>query len=235
MSVDVLVPFAGGCPHRAAALRYVMTMVAASHPDWGVVVGTANPERWCKAEAVADALARSTAETIVVHDGDVWCNHTATAVAQLGRRAWAVPHRDVRRLTPEATTRVLDGVDPLTGHRPAQPVPTSRYERVHPGFLGGGIVVLRRELYERVPLDRRFVGWGHEDESWAWALSMLAGKPWRGPGFLYHLWHPPQAREESKGLRGSAESWALRNRYREAVRSKDRERMVALVAEGVLH
>ncbi len=238
MSTDVIVPWAGGCPYRTAALRYVTELLRDRHPDWGVVVGHGNPDRWCKAEAVADALTRSTAERIVIHDGDVWSDGTEMAVLSLDVAPWAMPHGDVHRLTLDATRRVLGGLDPLVGARPAQPEPKARYERVHPGFAGGGIVALRRELYESVPLDPRYVGWGHEDETWAWALGMLAGKPWRGKARLFHLWHPPQVRDESRGPRGSTESWALRQRYLSAVRSKDPARMRQLVAEfqvGVLH
>jgi hypothetical protein len=232
MNVDVIVPFGGGCAHRSAALDFVLGRFDSTLPSWRVLVGRCDGP-WSKAVAVADALDRSTADVIVVHDADVWSTGTAVAVAEgLSRASWAVPHRKVHRLTEAATGEVLSGVVPLHGERPAKVAPEARYERVHDGFLGGGIVALRRDLYDRVPLDRRFVGWGHEDESWAWALRLLAGKPWRGDDRLYHLWHPPQ--ERVREGRGSAESWALRGRYRRAVLQSDRGAMLALLAESVL-
>jgi hypothetical protein len=174
VKVDVIIPLAGDCQHRADALTYVLGLFRAHLPDWGVRLGHGDPDRWRKAEAVAAGLVGSTADVIVVHDGDLWSPGLAVAVAEgLTRRAWAVPHRKVYRLTREATADVLAG-SPLS-MRPAAAIPGERYERVHDGFLGGGIVALRRDLYDRIPLDPRFVGWGHEDESWAWALRKLSG------------------------------------------------------------
>jgi hypothetical protein len=231
VQVDVVIPLAGTCQHRADAFTYILDSLRRAAPHWGVLVGYGDPDRWSKAEAVANALERSTADVIVVHDADVWCSETVVAVAEgLTRASWAVPHEKVYRLTREATAEVLSGRVPLYGPRPASGTPSGRYERVHRGFPGGGIVALRRDLYDRIPLDPRFVGWGHEDESWAWALKMLAGKPWRGDARLWHLWHPPQPRNE-KNQQGSPESWALRTRYRRAVTSRDRTAMEALLAE----
>lgn len=231
MSVDVVVPFAGDCPHRRRALDYVLDRFAVTLPDWRVVVGRADADRWSKAAAVADALDRSTADVVVVHDGDVWCAETAVAVAEgLTRRAWAIPHGKVHRLTETATAEVLADRVPLYGQRPQRVDPVDRYERVYDGFAGGGIVALRRDVYERIPLDRRFVGWGHEDESWAWALRTLVGSPWRGRARLFHLWHPPQ--EVVRFGRGSEASWALRERYRRLAAAGDRDGMSALLAEA---
>jgi hypothetical protein len=228
VKVDVIIPLAGDCQHRADALTYVLGLFRAHLPDWGVRLGHGDPDRWCKAEAVAAGLVGSTADVIVVHDGDLWSPGLAVAVAEgLTRRAWSVPHRKVYRLTREATVDVLAGT-PLS-MRPAAAIPGERYERVHDGFLGGGIVALRRDLYDRIPLDPRFVGWGHEDESWAWALRKLSGQPWRGEDRLYHLWHPPQ--ERPSFTRGSDESWALRQRYRRAFVAQDRTPMLRLLAE----
>lgn len=219
MKVDVVIPFAGDCPHRIAALQWVIGQWGLLQPAWGVVIGWGDPEpgRWCKAAAVADALERSTADVIVVHDGDVWSDGTVLAVVEgLARRSWAMPHGTVHRLTETGTARVYAGAVDVT---------RAEAERPYTGFAGGGIVALPRDVYDRVPLDRRFVGWGYEDESWARALGCLVGPRWSAQRPLRHLWHPPQPRE-SRG-RGSAESWALRERYRAAAR--DRVLMAELV------
>jgi hypothetical protein len=219
VNVDVIIPVAGDCEHRAAALDWVIGQWGLLMPAWGVVIGHGDPDpgRWCKADAVADALERSTADVVVVHDGDSWSDGTVLAVAEgLTRRSWAMPHGAVHRLTEAGTRRVLAG---------DQDVTRAAAERPYTGFAGGGIVALRREVYDRVPLDCRFVGWGYEDESWARALGCLVGPRWSAQRPLRHLWHPPQFRE-SRG-RGSAESWELRERYRLAV--KDRSAMAELL------
>jgi hypothetical protein len=108
----------------------------------------------------------------------------------------------VYRLTEAATEAVMAGAD-----WQAQLLDRPPYT----GMAGGGVVVAVREALLDVPLDSRFTGWGHEDESWAMALWCLLGAPWRGQGPLVHLWHPPEPR---RGQRvGSVPSWRLRNRY----------------------
>jgi hypothetical protein len=89
--------------------------------------------------------------------------------------------------------------------------------------------VLRRDSYLEVPLDPRFLGWGHEDDSWARALVTMLGDPWRGKRPLFHLWHPPQDRRVR--YEGRPQSAALFQRYR--AKKGNRTRMRALLDEFV--
>lgn len=203
MSVAVVIPWRGGCPHRERALTLVRDRWAAYHPSWPVLLGSVSDGLWCKADAVVDALARTDADIIVVADGDVWCDQVAAAVTAVESGAgWAVPHRDVHRLTRDATTAVLGGMDPVM--LPVEQVP-------YLGVPGGGIVVMPTGTFWSVPLDPRFLGWGGEDEAWGLALEKLAGSPWRGDAPLWHLWHPPQPRRNRHV--GSAQNQALLVRY----------------------
>lgn len=223
MTISVLVPWRGGCPHRERAWDYVQQLWAATHPDWQVVQGTCPTDEWIKAHAVADALRRADGDTLVVADADVWADDLDQAVEQLDGHPWAVPHLHVHRLRPEGVDHVLGG-----GHWIEAPL---EHRGTYVGHEGGGITILRRELYERVPLDPRFVGWGQEDDSWALALRTLAGRPWRGHGVLWHLWHPPQPRLERKV--GNLEGQRLWLRYREANQAGDPAWMASIVAEHV--
>jgi hypothetical protein len=91
-------------------------------------------------------------------------------------------------------------------------MPHPQIEESYAGLEGGGMVVLPRTTYERVPLDTRFHGFGGDDVSWALALNLLAGTPpRRSPEDLWHLWHPPQDRLTR--AMGSAENLALYSRY----------------------
>lgn len=152
------------------------------------------------------ALEASEAEIVAVVDADVWAPGLGRAVTAVQKGAsWALPHQKVHRLTEEATAAVLAGAG-FEGQKLAQ--------RPYAGFIGGGAVVAPREAIEEVPLDRRFIGWGQEDESWGCALWTLLGKPWRSKQPLWHFYHPPQEREDRR--RGSREAWALRKRYFDA-------------------
>lgn len=153
----------------------------------------------------------------------MWSDHTHLAVEAVEQGAdWAVPHYHVNRLTEHATAEILAG-----GYS------TDTTERPYKGQAGGGITVIPRSVYERIPLDPRFVGWGQEDSSWELALTALVGKPWRGTKPLWHLWHPPQERTTRRY--GNPDSKRLWLRYHQAMRAAkrgDRTVMERLVEEA---
>lgn len=216
MAVSVLIPFAGHCEHRARALAWVRERYEAL--GWEVVVGRGDETEWRKADAVADALPHATGDVLVIADGDVWSDAIQTAVEQ--DAAWVVPFTQVYRLNRTSTEKVLAGEEfstRLTKDRPP-----------YRGVIGGGIVVLRRDVYERVPLDHRFIGWGGEDLSWGHALRALAGDPLRLGAHLWHLWHPPQTRPSPR--QWHAENRALYSRY--ARLRKNPDEMAELVKEA---
>lgn len=224
--VCVLVPYRGddgGARDRAWA--FMSRWWASAYPRWQVVVGTGPAGPWCKAAAVQNAVDQADGDVFVIADADVLCEKIEQAVIRItaGTAAWTVPHRRVHRLSATATTRLYGGEplpDPLTG----RPRPGLRGPRrlpidgplteVYAGTPGGGLVVLPRSVWQRVPMDPRFVGWGQEDTSWGRALAVLAGPPWRGHAPLWHLWHPPQDRQ-SRAV-GSPAGYGLYQRYRRA-------------------
>lgn len=210
MKTAVIFPWAGDNPHRAIAFEWVKGWHRINHPQWELVTGFAQSgEKWCKAEAVADALKKTDAELLVVIDADCVAPGVAHAVQAVRDGAlWAIPHLRVLRFNEQATARIVAGADPRSLGATMDDFDQPPYK----GMEGGGAVVLKRETYLKVPLDPRFKGWGQEDQSWAIALRVLCGKAWRTPvDPLWHLWHPPQARESRS--RGSHKSWHLYNAY----------------------
>jgi Predicted sugar nucleotidyltransferases len=222
-SVSVLIPYRPDGGHRDQALEWVQRRWAIRHPSWQIIIGEHPADGpWVKARAVADALTRADGEILVVADADVWTDGVALAVDAVHKGApWAVPHSKVHRLGEKATTRVLAGEEPSTAMGGLARKP-------YLGVEGGGVVVLPRSTYEKVPLDPRYAGWGQEDESWGLALSTVVGRRWRGTALLWHLWHEPQPRLNSHV--GSAESRALHVRYQVAAK-EGRKSMRALLAE----
>ncbi len=219
MSVAVLIPWRDtGCEHRTRACAFVLSRYA--NTSWPVVIGRHDDGPWCKALAVADALAQTQAEILIVADADIWTDGLPAAVqAVQDGAAWAVPHRGVHRLNEAATGRYMAG-ELLDG------LPLA--ERAYLGVECGGIFVIRRETYEAAPLDPRFVGWGSEDEAAGFAWRCLLGPPWRGKTPLIHLFHPPQERATRNF--GSMESRDLRKRYARA--RNDPAAMRHLIEEG---
>ena len=220
LTVSVIVPWRADGAERDAAWAWIRSRWETRFPGWQIVTGTPPEGEWCKAAAVAAALPDADGDVLVLADADVWCEGVLQAVTAIAEGArWAIPHGNVHRLNQEATTALLDGA-PLDGT-------TMLAQRPYSGFAGGGMTVLPRATYERVPLDARFAGWGQEDEAWALALTCLAGEPWRGTPPLWHLWHPPQLRLTRRW--GSEDSRALWQRYhRERI---DAHAMRALLAE----
>lgn len=219
MQADVIIPWQGGCPYRQIALDWVLE----AHESFGrtVILGELEPDQeWCKAEAVANALEQSTSDVIVISDGDVWSFYLEQAVDFVGEFPWAMPFKDVHRLSPEATSAAFK-----TGELDGK-----LQQRPYLGVPGGGMMALARETYEQVPMDWRFRGWGQEDEAWGAALAAVTGKGWRGSEPLYHLWHPPQPRQNRAV--GSDESRHLRNLYLKARRFPDEMEALLTVARA---
>jgi hypothetical protein len=247
-SVAVIIPFRGDGGPRDEALRFVCCWWQSNHPCWPVTVGRAAADGpWCKAAAVRAGLAAAPpAQLVVVSDADVICESVGRAIDNVaqGAASWAIPHRRVYRLNPAATTAVYGGAafpDPdriASGRRAPHHRPASRVvDEVHAPVVGGGLVVLPRALYETVPLDPRFKGWGQEDDSWGHALTVVAGHPWRGAAPLWHLWHPKPLQAHSADPTtltrltrsiGNTDGLALYRRYRDA---KTPAAIGALIAE----
>lgn len=211
MTVEVIVPWRPGCPHRQRAWDWVRT---AHEGNWPVTEAP-GPAPWCKAAAVTPAVEASNADIIVIADADVWCDDIPRHVAKVAQCGWVIPHRDVYRLT-EA------GTDEFVSHGK-----TDGHDTPYLGIPGGGIVIIERALYLEVPLDPRFVGWGGEDQAWGYALRTLAGKPPRGRAPLIHLWHPPQDRKNRRV--GSDANERLRRRYQ--ARRSNPKKMRQLIEE----
>jgi hypothetical protein len=210
VTVSVLVPWRPDGTDRDQAWAYVSRWWAQQHPSWQMVTGTCPDGPWRKAVAVADALTKADGDVLVVADADVVCDRVVEAVeAVAGGSPWAIPHREVRRLTRSASQAVYGGA-PLE-HRLG-----GLTQSAYVGYEGGGILVLPRETYQRVPLDPRFAGWGAEDEAWALALRTVVGEHWRGRADLWHLWHEPQQRLNRHV--GSQPSHALLVRYQFAAK-----------------
>jgi hypothetical protein len=228
----VIIPFSGDCPHRLAALDWVVEQWASTGYDVAVSASLDGP--WSKGRAVWETLQSldvDDTETLIVADADVWTSGLPRAIGRVeaGQVDWAMPHTRVVRFADWATAKILNEGVPVTGFAERGPAVT---ERPYTGTVGGGMTVLTVGAYRACPIDPRFHGWGQEDESWGMALTQTYGRGPRSVDPMWHLWHPtPERRSRVEGNAGGV---ALRNRYR-AARGNDtsmgrllREALVAL-------
>lgn len=221
-SVSIIVPYRPGCPYREQNWRWVRQFLSEFFPAWQIVEADEPGDPFSKAQAIRDGVARSFGDVLVISDADLIVTDLRGPVSQVARKhaRWAVPHTNVHRLTWDATKQILQGADPRALAKQTQ-------ERIYRGLIGGGMVVIDREAFEACPPDPRFRGWGGEDEAWGIALRSTYGEPYRHPGALLHLWHPPAPRMAR--TRGNDNNEALVARYRAA--AKNRRQMSALMAE----
>lgn len=221
MSIDVIIPWGGDCPYRKMNLEWVADRWR--RRAFNVIVGAQRGGPWSKAVAIADALRHSSADVLVITDGDVWVDDAVEWAYHLDdddELDWVCPFRKVRRLGAAATSKVLAG-GPFDGK-----LERSEYDAVQ----GGGITVIRRAVYDNVPLDPRFAGCGQEDDSWGIALRFLYQRHRQGHDTLWHLWHPPEDRSSVRPE--CREVRALRQRYILARKTKSEPVMRALLDEA---
>lgn len=157
-------------------------------PTWELVEGFCPTVTWVKGAAIADALTRTNAETLVIADADVLVDPIAlmesvAAVQQGG--AWSMPHANVYR-SDASTAEFMCQMDDVL-------VPTSLDRGVYEGVPGGGIIILKHVMYDAIGgMPLAFRGWGSEDKCLAFLCEKLVGPCVRGSADLIHLWHPPQ-------------------------------------------
>lgn len=224
MTVSVVLPIGGDCPHRAAALAWVSDRYQREHPDWELVYADGSTSTgYSRSQAILAGARMASGRVLLVADGDVWCD-ARSAVQAAVEAGWAVPHRLMHRLSRESTELVFGGADwrglPLS-------TDNTQDSKPHAASLTGAMVAVRRDVLLDVPPDVRFVGWGQEDKAWSAALHCLVGVPWCGAEDLVHLWHPAQPRKSR--VVGSDAGKALWHRYRAAAR--DKVTMRALIEE----
>jgi hypothetical protein len=208
--IAVLIPYGNETVWRKKALDHVKKWYEQELESVRVEIGE-HSDPWCKAKAVAAALASCEEPIVIIADADCVTPGIKGAVRAVQQGApWAMPHLKVYRMGQAASQKIFEGVNPgaLTGQM--RWLDQSPYK----GYEGGGITVLRREVYLNCPLDPGFVGWGQEDEAWAMALNGLYGAPWRGVAPLYHLWHEKPVRLSRYA--GSPQSLARLKLYKEA-------------------
>lgn len=165
------------------------------HPEWNIRVGQCPTKMWVKGSAIAHALSQSNAEVIVIADADCIVDPIAlrsTVDSVQSGASWGMPHHLVYRANRQMTERYCaESADLL----PALPELHLMDRPPYVGASGGGIVVIRRVMYDAVGgIPHAFRGWGSQDRALACLADTLLGPCVRGASDLIHLYHTAQDR-----------------------------------------
>ena len=227
-SVSVLVPYDSPDMWRMRDWNWVNRYIHLNYRGWQVCVGKCQDE-WCRPEAIIDAYSQSHGDILIVWEPDSVSFGLPSAVQAVvtGAHRWAVGHTQKHRLTELATEIVLGG---WMGDISSLPTIEPPYTLV-PGNTG---LVMERSLFEQVPPDATFLGWGAEDQAWGMALTELAGPEYRSSAPLVHFYHPNEGRDDSGNWNTSPETKRRFMKYERAVNHPDRMRELVAQAREYL-
>ncbi len=181
---------------------------------------------WCKGRAWQDGLLKASHDVVCLMDADCHVPRLSEAVRLLSEgHRWVQGQEIVLRYDKATTERLLRGQLSLEEASRGDDV----WEDVPRKASAGVGTILRREDAEEIPLDRRFKGWGWEDNAWWEALTTLLGEPARPRSSIcYHLHHRPQP-SKSRVPTSKSENWLL---YRQYVRARGHPERMRGVLSG---
>jgi len=188
--ISILIPYqSDGNGPRDAAMEWVLGYYAQSMPEAQICIGeiTGTKESFSRSKAINLAYRQASRDILVIADSDIVYDPDLlnASVALVTSGQWVIPFSRILRLN-EPTSRLLqqhEGRWPLT-------VKPETLAETATGFVGG-FNVLGRNAYETVGgYDERFIGWGGEDEAFAYALDTLVSPHVRLNGEMVHFWHP---------------------------------------------
>lgn len=217
MRVAVCIPYRDGGPDRELAWHYVQRWWGQRFEVFSATGGDGPMMNRSRARNQA-AVDAGDWDLAIFGDADTVGEHrfvdkaiaTARDTGQL-----TYPFTRYQALDKVGTKRLIAGQPPQRIRRRLENSP-------------GGILCVRRDLYERVGgWDEAFEGWGYEDVAFAIAAGTLGGVT-RYPGTITHLWHP-NAPEKRDAIAGKTANRRRVARYKQA--EGDPEKMEALLSE----
>ncbi|KOR89613.1 galactosyltransferase-related protein [Paenibacillus solani] len=188
--ISVLIPYqSDGNGPRDAALEWVLGYYARSMPEAQICIGeiSGSGERFSRSKAINLAYRQASKDILVIADSDIVYDPDLlrASAAHVTSGQWVIPFSRILRLAEHTSQLLLR----QTSGWPLAVKPEILAEAAT-GFVGG-FNMLDRNAYETVGgYDERFIGWGGEDEAFAYALDTLVSPHIRLDGEMVHFWHP---------------------------------------------
>lgn len=232
--ISLLIPFSTDDPRRQENFNWLLKYWRHELPDAEIIIGESRSKIFCKAEALNDAVDKSTGKVLVILDADAYLDgkvidHCADKILEnLKHNLWFVPYRRLFRLSKDATKMVTDS-DPENPFRFPRHVPEKYIENAGNSITyghryGAMCMMFHYKAYQIIGgFDERFKGWGGEDVCLLRALDTLYGKHKTTNNNIFHLWHSffghtyEERRWEGQLVGGS--NWTISKRYDKANRN----------------
>jgi hypothetical protein len=188
MTVSIVCPLRAGFGHDRNAAWTTAHVNALLGGDAEIIFGESPDGPFCRSAAVNEGVARATGDVIVIQDADAVPTREGItqAMVAVADGKWARPFHNVLGLErgySESIREMAPGsdiafrMDRVTHQMPSNP---------------GMICLMRRDDYLRIGgMDERFLGWGGEDEAFAFCAGLLLGRSVRVRALCGHLWHDP--------------------------------------------
>ncbi len=232
--ISLLIPFSTNDPYRQINFEWLQEYWRHELPHAEIVIGECRSEIFCKAEALNDAVAKSTGKVLVILDADAYLDgknieECADRILEnLHNRLWYVPYRRLYRLNMGATMMVTES-NPKHPFRFRHHVPDRYIENaghtIHYGHRYGAMcMIFHRKAHKIIGgFDEQFRGWGGEDVCLLRALDTVYGKHKTLNKNIFHFWHPfiGKTYEERKweGQESGGSNWVRSKRYGIAYRN----------------
>lgn len=228
MSVAVVVPWRDTSPWRRIVMEHVVEHYKRELPIDELQIVDAGGEPFNRGASKNLGVARSSSDVLVIADADTLVPgaNLRAAVDFARTHSVVVPFDSLIGLSQHGTELMLRGeIGPFANWRDETP---EHVELDWRRRSDGGVNVLTREAFELAGgFDERFVGWGFEDSSFAYAMNTLVGETLWLQATAVHLWHPLDPTRRDSGLQSTLLS--LCKRYEQA--AGDVDAMTALIAE----
>lgn len=223
--VSVLIPYQSdqGGP-RDAALRWALDFYSRTMPGIEVCIGEVSGNPFSRSKAINRAARQATRDVFMIADCDIVYdpNLVLETISYVNDRQWVIPFSRILRLPEDISQMILS----QTADWPIPTILGNRDE--NSAYYLGGLNALKRNAFDAVGgYDERFIGWGGEDEAFAYAMDTLIGTHVRLDGEMVHFWHPFVGPE---GNPHYETNYALYKQYKEA--RGDVQSMRKLIGRG---
>ncbi|MEH7085812.1 galactosyltransferase-related protein [Neobacillus drentensis] len=198
-NVSIIIPFQNDYGPRLEAFLWVKKFFETTMPSAEMIVGRTKVSRFNKAKAVNLAAKEATRDILLIVDADTVFdpNIILESIKLLQYAAWVIPFKEVYDVPMDVTEKVMRT-------KPGWPLNVKledchKVNWMYDGFAGKVNLIPKRNFEKVGGFDERFIGWGGEDDAFAWSVNTLCGNFVNYDAKVFHLWHPPANNPDSRG------------------------------------